>query len=99
MAFNPLHQHPTAPRAERGEGDEQKETPVPPAVKNIAGRHHEGVLQAQLPLRLADEPIEDEPIEQEHYRQEDGELDGVEEHGVCCLFCVAKVGKITIWNQ
>ena len=54
--------------------------PVPTAVEDIAGHHHEGVLQTQLPLRLAKKPVEDEPIEQKHYRQEYRELDGVEEH-------------------
>ena len=85
LVINPLHQHPTAPRAERGEGDKEQEAPVPPAVEDIAGHHHEGVLQAQLPLRLADEAVKDEPIEQEHYRQEYRELDGVEEHD--SMFC------------
>ena len=70
----------TSPRAERGESDEQKEPPVPPAIEHITGHHNEGVLQTQLPLPLADKAVEDEPIEQEHYRQEDGKLDGVEEH-------------------
>ena len=52
-----------APRAERGESDEQKEPPVPPSVEDVASHHDEGVLQAQLPLRLADETVEDKPIE------------------------------------
>ena len=85
MAINPLHQHPAAPRAEGCEGDKEQKPPVPPAVEHIAGHYHEGVLQAQLPLRLGDKAVEDEPIEQKHYRQEDGELDGVEEHNVLCL--------------
>ena len=82
LAFNPLHQHPAAPRAEGCEGDKEQKTPVPPTVEHIAGHHHEGVLQAQLVLRLADKSVEDEPIEQKHYRQEDGELYRIEQHSL-----------------
>ena len=78
LATNLLHQHPTAPRTERGEGDEEQETPVPPAVEDIAGHDHESVLQTQLPLRLAEEPVKDVPIEQENYRQENSKLDRIE---------------------
>ena len=69
-----------APRAERGESDEQQETPVPPAVEHIAGHHHKSVLQPQLPLRLADEAVEDEPIEQKDYWKKNRKLHGIEKH-------------------
>lgn len=88
------YQQSATPRAERGEGDEQQEAPIPPAVEHVTCDHHESVLQAQLPLRLADESVEDEPIEQEYYRQEYRELDGVKEHNA--LFSVAKIKKISM---
>ena len=66
------------PRAERGERYQQQETPVPPAVEHIARHHNKGILQFQLPLRLADEAVEDKPIEQKNYRKEYRELNGVE---------------------
>ena len=68
------------PGAERSKSNEYQKTPVPPAVEHIARYNNKGVLQTQLPLRLADEAVEHEPIEQEDYRQEYRELDGVEEH-------------------
>ena len=66
--------------------------PVPPTVEHISSHHHEGVLQTQLPLRVANKPIKDKLIEQKHYRQEYGELDGVEENIVPC-FAGARAGK------
>ena len=79
-----------APRAERGEGDEQQESPVPPAVEDVTCHHHEGILQTQLPLRLADKAVEDEPIKQEYYWQKYCELDGVEEHIVLVFGCKSR---------
>ena len=42
--FRPPDEQTAAPRAEGGEGDEQQESPVPPAVEDVACHHHEGIL-------------------------------------------------------
>ena len=68
LCFRLSDEQAAAPRAKRSKSDEQKEPPVPPAIEHITRHHYEGVLQTQLPLRLADKTVEDIPIEQEDYR-------------------------------
>ena len=65
---------------EGGNGYQNKEPPVPPAVEDVTGNDDEEVLQEQLVLAAAECVVEHKPIEQEHYRQENGKLNGVEKH-------------------
>jgi hypothetical protein len=50
----------TQPTAKRGEGNEDEETPVPPAIEEIGGCHNKEILQPQFPFK-------DKPIEQKYY--------------------------------
>ena len=72
-------------RAQSGEGDEDQETPVPPAVKDIRRDDNQHVLDCQLVLASAYPSVADEPIEEKHYRQEKQKLNGIEEHCFCFL--------------
>ena len=67
-----------APRAERREGDQQQEAPVPPAVEHVARHYHERVLRPQTPPPSAHHTAEDIPIEHEHYRQKHRKLYRIE---------------------
>jgi hypothetical protein len=64
--------------AQRGECYQKQESPVPPAIKHIAGTDDEEVLQLAL--------AEDKPVEQEHCWQEYQEFKRIEEHGFRGLF-------------
>ena len=53
---------PSSLSAERGKRNQNEETPVPPAVEDVAYRHYKEVLPTQR--------LENKPIEQEYYWQE-----------------------------
>lgn len=68
-----LDEQTAAPAAKRGEGDEEKEPPVPPSVEQIGDRHDKEVLPSQtLP--------ENEPVEQENDGQEYRKFYRIEQH-------------------
>ena len=67
-----LNEQATQEAACRRDDDENQETPVPPAVKDITRHKDEQVLPTQ--------PLEDKPVEQEHYRQEYHECERVKKH-------------------
>lgn len=73
-----VDQEAASPAAERGEGNEKEEPPVPPAIKDIGRHDNEKVLPSYF-------PVEYKPVKQERYRQEDGEFQGVEKHQGCLL--------------
>ena len=75
-----------SPWAERGKSNEQQESPIPPAIEDIAGNKDEGILDIQCRL-FAYVPIMEErvtrsvcaggrqkPIEKKHYRQKEGKF-------------------------
>ena len=70
MAFD---EEATAPAAERGEGNQEEKTPVPPTIEEVRDRNHKEVLCPHTPLKH-------KPIEQEHSRQKQGELYRIEKH-------------------
>ena len=94
LCFRFSDEQSATPRTERGKRNKQQKPPVPPAVEHITRHHNESVLHPQLILRLADEAVENKPIEKEDYRQKDGELDGVEKHGIMTYLENAKIRKI-----
>jgi hypothetical protein len=67
-----LYQQTAIEAAQRREGYQDQEAPVPPAIEHVAGRHYQQIL----PLAL----LEHKPVEQEHDWQKDQELERIEEH-------------------
>jgi hypothetical protein len=59
---------------QRAEGDEREKTPVPPAVKKVAGYDDEQILDAEI-------FFENEPIQDKYDRKEECKFYRVEEHG------------------
>ena len=72
LSLKALDEYATHVAAQRGEGNEQQETPVPPAIEHIAGDQQQHVLPPPA--------TEHEPIEQEHYRQKYQECNRVKQH-------------------
>ncbi|HTF80491.1 MAG TPA: hypothetical protein VL947_02155, partial [Cytophagales bacterium] len=54
-----------------GDKDDKQESPIPPAIKNIAGHHQKYVLKSKI-------FIESKPINQKDYGQEDRKIKGIE---------------------
>ena len=62
VPFQSLQNYAAGKTAERGKRNQNEETPVPPAVEDVAYRHYKEVLPTQR--------LENKPIEQEYYWQE-----------------------------
>ena len=79
--FAPRNHQSTGKTAQGSDSNQYQESPVPPTVEDIAGDYYEEVLPQQLAFALAHGVVKHEPIEQEDYWEEEGEFEGVEEHG------------------
>jgi hypothetical protein len=62
LIVNTLHYQPATPAAKSGKGNQQKETPVPPPVKNIRGSNDKHILQLQA-------APENKPVKRKNRRQ------------------------------
>jgi hypothetical protein len=60
------------------DSNEYQESPIPPAVEDIACYYNKEVLQQQLVFALTESIVEDKPIEEKNYWEKDCELKGVE---------------------
>ena len=60
------------------DSNEYQESPIPPAVEDIACDNNKEVLQQKLVLTLAEGIIKDKPIEEKDYWEKDCELKWVE---------------------
>ncbi len=61
----------SADKAEEGrEGDQEKESPVPPSIKDVGRNQDKEILQLEV-------LVEDEPVEQKDYRQKNRKFCGI----------------------
>jgi len=67
------HPYAAEPTAKGGQGNQDQEFPIPPAVKQIADHNHKQVLPP-------DAAVEHEPIEQKDSRQKQEKLYGIKKH-------------------
>ena len=72
LAIKALYPHATGITAHRGEKNQAQKTPIPPAIKHIAGNSHKQIL----PLLTA----KHKPVEQKHQRQKQYELQRYKRH-------------------
>ena len=74
----PLDAETAEEREDSGDGNQNEETPRPPAVEDIAGQDNEEVLPEKLARRGAQHIAKNEPIEQKDNWQENGICERIE---------------------
>lgn len=71
----------TQEREDSSDSNKNQESPIPPAVEDIACNNDKEILQQKLVFTLAKGIVKDKPIEEKDYWEEEGEFEGVKEHG------------------
>ena len=64
------------------DSNKYQESPIPPAVEDIACNNDKEILQQKLVLALAQSIVKDEPIEEKNYWQKKSKFKGVKEHEI-----------------
>jgi hypothetical protein len=84
-------------REDSGDGNQDQETPRPPAVEDIAGQNDEEVLPKKLARTRTQHIAKNEPIEQKDDWQENGICERIEKHAaeilrakVHIFLCISK---------